>query len=74
MRKDYICVLGISASPEEFARRVAESETATENGTSAETEEPTTGAWVWCLLEIVDPFDLIELCGYLISALFSLLH
>jgi hypothetical protein len=70
MRKDYICVLGISASPEEFARGVAESETATENETSVETE----ASWVWCLLEIVDPFDLIELCGYLISALFSLLH
>ncbi len=71
MRNDYICVLGISASPEEFARRVAESETETENATSLETEAPSTGAWVLCLLEIVDPFELIEL---LISALFTLLH
>jgi len=66
MNNDYICVLGISASPEEFARRVGESET--------ETEALRTGAWAWFLLEIVDPLDLIELCGYLISALFSLLH
>ena len=74
MRSDYICVLGISASPEEFAGRVAESKAETDNATSVETEAPRDGAWVWCLLEIVDPFDLIELCGYLISALFSLLH
>jgi hypothetical protein len=73
MRNDYICVLGISASPEELARRVAESEIETENAT-LETEAPSSGVWVWCLLEIVDPFDLIELCGYLISAVFSLLH
>ena len=71
MRNDYICVLGISASPEEFARRVAESGTETENATSVGTEAPETGAWVACLLEIVDPFDLIEL---LVSALFTLLH
>ena len=70
MRNDYICVLGISASPEEFAKRAAESEIETENAT-VETESPRTGEWVWCLLEIVDP---IELCGYLISALFSLFH
>jgi len=71
MRNDYICVLGISASPEEIARRVAESEIETETATFLETEAPSTGGWVWCLLEIVDPFELIEL---LISALFTLLH
>ncbi len=74
MRNDYICVLGISASPEEIARRVAEFEIETETATFLETEAPSTGDWAWCLLEIVDPLDLIELCGYLISALFSLLH
>jgi hypothetical protein len=71
MRNDYICVLGLSASPEEFARRVAESETETENASPVETEASETGPWVLCLLELVDPADLIEL---LISALFSLLH
>jgi hypothetical protein len=74
MRNDYICVLGISASPEEFARRVAESEVEAENATFLETEAPSTGNWTWCLLEIIDPCDLIELCGYLVSAFFSLLH
>jgi hypothetical protein len=69
MRGDYVCVLGISASPEEFAARVTESETEAEDATSV--EAPKTGEWAWCLLEIVDP---IEICGYLISALFSLLH
>ena len=74
MRSDYICRLGISASPEELAGRVAESKTGAGNSTSVETETQRDRAWVWCLLEIVDPFDLIELCGYLVSALFSLLH